>query len=249
MKRLDQKVAVVTGGSRGIGKGIVEALATEGAQVWAVARNEENLAALKKEVDGVQTLAIDITEPGAAAHVFAAVKPDILVLNAGAQPHMAPVQEQTWEQFELAWNTDVKAAFHFGKAVLLTPLSSGSQVIIMSSGAAIAGSFMSGGYAGAKRMLWFLSEYLQKESATLNLDIRFMALLPKQIIGTTEIGSKAAASYADRMGMTKEKFLEGFGTPLTPAGVGNGVVSLLLDEEYQEGLGFAVTGTGIEKLN
>ena len=249
MKRLHQKVAVVTGGSRGLGKGIVNVLAAEGAQVWAVARNEENLAKLKTEIGAVQTLAIDISQPHAASRVFEAVRPDILVLNAGAEPHMAPVQEQTWEQFELNWATDVKSTFNFGKAALLSPLSPGSQVVTISSGAAIGGSFMSGGYAGAKRMQWFLSEYLQKESEAAHLDVRFTALLPKQIVGTTELEHKASTDYAARQGITKEKFLERFGTPLTPDAVRRGVVSILLDEPYREGIGFAITGAGIEKLN
>ncbi len=98
-------------------------------------------------------------------------------------------------------------------------------------------------------MQWFLSEYLQKESETLKLDIRFTALLPKQIIGTTELGHQASTGYAARQGITKEKFLERFGVPLTPDAVGSGLVSLLLDEAYKEGIGFAITGTGIEKLN
>ena len=131
----------------------------------------------------------------------------------------------------------------------MAPLSPGSQVVTISSGAAIGGSFMSGGYAGAKRMQWFLSEYLQKESEALRLDIRFTAFLPKQIIGTTELGHQASTGYATRQGITKEKFLERFGTPLTPDVVGSGVVSLLLDEAYKEGIGFAITGDGIEKLN
>lgn len=249
MKRLEGKVAVVTGGSQGLGRGIVSVLVAEGAKVWAVARNKEKLSALKKEMDGVETISRDITESDAASQILNEVKPDILVLNAGASPHMAPVQEQTWDQFGIAWNTDVKATFHFGKEALLKPLSSGSQVITISSGAAIGGSFMSGGYAGAKRMQWFLSGYFQQESNGSNLGIRFMALLPKQIIGTTELGHQAASGYAARQGITKEKFLERFGTPLTPVGVGHGVVSLLVDEAYQEGTGFAITGNGIEKLN
>ena len=69
----------------------MSALAAEGAQVWAVARNADNLAKLRTEIGGVQTLEIDISEPDAAARVFEAAKPDILVLNAGASPHMAPI--------------------------------------------------------------------------------------------------------------------------------------------------------------
>ncbi len=247
--RLDQKVAVVLGGSRGLGRGIVAALTAEGAQVWAVARNEADLQKLRKDVSSVQTLAVDVSEADAASRVFEAVRPDILVLNAGAVPHLAPVQEQTWEQFGLNWNTDVKAAFHFGKAALLTPLPRGSKVVTMSSGAALGGSLMSGGYAGAKRMQWFLSDYLQQEAEALDLDIRFMALLPQQIIGTTELGHHASSGYAARLGITKEKFLERFGTPLTAESVGAGVVSLLLDDAHREGVGFAITGTGIEKLS
>ena len=249
MAQLQGKVAVVTGGGRGLGKGIVKSLAAEGAEVWAVARTQDSLAQLKDEISGVQTLALDVSEPDAATRVFAAAQPDILVLNAGAAHHMAPLHEQTWEQFGLSWNTDVKAAFHFGKAALLAPLAPGSQVITVSSGAAIGGSPISGGYAGAKRMQWFLSEYCQTEATRLNLGIRFMALLPKQIIGSTELGHLASSGYAARMGTTKEAFLERFGTPLTPDGVGAGVVALLADEAYKEGLGFGITGNGLEKLN
>ena len=249
MTQLQGKVAIVTGGSRGLGKGIVKSLAAAGAEVWAVARNPDSLAQLQGEIEGVQTLALDISEPDAATRVFEAAQPDIVVLNAGAAHHMAPLQEQTWEQFGASWNTDVKAAFHFGKAALLAPLASGSQVIVVSSGAAIGGSPLSGGYAGAKRMQWFLTEYCQTESDRLNLGIRFTALLPKQIIGSTELGHLASSGYAARLGITKEAFLERFGAPLTPDGVGAGVLALLTDEAYKEGLGFGITGSGLEKLN
>ena len=249
MKRLAGKIAVVTGGTRGLGKGIVKALASEGAQVWAIARKEQGLEALKKEVPGVQAMAMDVAESDTASQVLQTVKPDILVLNAGAQPQMGPVYEQDWEQFSRNWHTDVKATFEFGKAAMLMPLSPGSQVIIMSSGAAIAGSIASGGYAGAKRMQWFLAEYFLKEAKALNLGIRFMALLPKQIIGNTELGHHASSGYAARLGISKAQFLERFGTPLTPDKVGDGVVSLLLDDAYRDGLGFAITGENMEKLN
>ena len=249
MSRLVGKVAVVTGGSRGLGRGVVKALASEGAQVWAVARNEENLAALQKDVDGVRTLAIDVTEADAAAGVFAAAKPDVLVLSAGATPHMAPVHEQTWEQFGLNWETDVKSTFHFGKEALQSPMRPGSQVVILSSGAALSGSVASGGYAGAKRTQWFLSEYFQRESDALRLGIRFVAVLPKQIFGATELGHQASSGYARRLGISKEEFLQRFEPALTPDGFGDGVVSILLDEAHEEGLGFGINGSGIEKLN
>jgi NAD(P)-dependent dehydrogenase (short-subunit alcohol dehydrogenase family) len=124
-----------------------------------------------------------------------------------------------------------------------------SVVVIVSSGAAIGGSPLSGGYAGAKRMQWFLAEYLQQESNILNLSIRFVALLPKQIIGATELGQAAASAYAAQQGISTQAFLERFGPPLTPKEVGHGVVALLTDKAYRDGLAFGLTSQGLAALN
>lgn len=248
MQSMKDKKVVVTGGSKGLGKGVVQALAAQGAAVWAVARDAERLKELTWEQPDLHTIALDIRRDDAAETVLAQVKPDILILCGGATPRMAPVQEQNWDEFSAVWNTDVKASFEFGKAALNAPLDPGSEVIIVSSGAAISGSYMSGGYAGAKRMQWMLADYLQKESDALERGIRFRALLPKQIVGETELGHQAATGYADRQGITKEQFLQRFGTPLTPAGFGDGVSSLILDEAYRDGIGFTITGEGLEAL-
>src|SRR5215213_7195563 len=147
MRYLDGKVAVVVGGSRGIGQAIVRALAAEGAAVWALARDAERLDQLKRENDGVQTLAADVTDPQTATETLRATRPDILVLSAGATPLMAPVHQQSWEQFSRTWETDVHMTFSFGQQAMLLPLAPGSVVVIISSGAAIGGSALSGGYA------------------------------------------------------------------------------------------------------
>lgn len=248
MQTLKGKSVVVTGGSRGLGKGVVATMIGQGADVWAVARDADRLKELTWEHPSVRTIALDIAKDRAAETVLDQVKPDVLILCGGATPRMAPVQEQSWDEFSRVWNTDVKASFEFGKAALTTPMAPGSEVVIVSSGAAISGSFMSGGYAGAKRMQWMLADYLQKESDALGRDIRFRALLPKQIVGETALGHEAARGYANRQGITKEKFLERFGTPLTPDGFGNGVSSLILDEAYRSGIGFTITGDGLEAI-
>jgi NAD(P)-dependent dehydrogenase (short-subunit alcohol dehydrogenase family) len=246
MSPLKNKVALVTGGSRGIGRGIVEALAAEGVKVWAMGRNTESLDLLKRDVKDVQTLTADVTDPQTAAQSLREICPDILVLNAGAIPTMAPIHEQSWEQFNGVWETDVKSTFFFGKQALLRPLAPGSVVVIVSSGAAVGGSVLSGSYAGAKRTQWFLAQYLQQESNNLNLGIRFMALVPRQILGMTELGHAAATNYAAAAGMSKEAYLERMGpSPLTPQIVGQGVVSLLTDEAYKEGLAFGVNSQGL----
>jgi NAD(P)-dependent dehydrogenase (short-subunit alcohol dehydrogenase family) len=245
---LKNKTALVTGGSQGLGRGIVEALSAEGAKVWTIARNAERLDLLKREVKGVQTLAADVADPQVAPQTLREIRPDILVLNAGARPANVPVHEQSWEQFSRAWETDVKSTFFFGKEALLMPMSPGSVVVIMSSGAAIMGSSLSGGYAGAKRTQWFLAQYLQEESNRLNLGIRFIALVPRQIIGATELGHLAASAYAARQGITEQAYLERFGVPLTPEKIGHGVVALLTDSAYQDGIAFSLTGQGLEAL-
>jgi NAD(P)-dependent dehydrogenase (short-subunit alcohol dehydrogenase family) len=76
------------------------------------------------------------------------------------------IDEQTWEDFSATWNTDVKAGLVGIQAALKTPMKPGGRVLIMSSGAAMALSVpfiapeslrLSGGYTGAKRMLWFMA--------------------------------------------------------------------------------------------
>ena len=84
---LKDKSAVVTGGSRGLGLGLVEALVAEGAKVTVVARGAEALEAVKVRL-GVATISADVTDRAAANRILADIKPDILVLNAGVAPRM-----------------------------------------------------------------------------------------------------------------------------------------------------------------
>ena len=82
---LKDKTIVVTGGSRGLGLGLVEALVDQGAKVTVVARDQAALAAVKQRL-GVAMIPADVTDEGAAQRILADVRPDILVLNAGATP-------------------------------------------------------------------------------------------------------------------------------------------------------------------
>jgi NAD(P)-dependent dehydrogenase (short-subunit alcohol dehydrogenase family) len=249
MKTLEGKVAVVTGGSRGIGLGIVEALAARGARVTVVARNAERLADIGGRLK-VDTRSGDVTDETFARSTLADLRPDVLVLNAGAPPTQGALHEIGWDAFEKIWNADVKGGFFWTKAALTLPLAKGSRVIIGSSGAAVRGSPMSGGYAGAKRMLWLMAHYANVSAAELGLGMHFQALLPMQMIGGTGVGDVGANAYAKRKGVTVEQFLASFGKPMTARDVGEHVATILTDDRYEKGVAFAVKGdTGITSLD
>ena len=84
---LKDKSAVVTGGSRGLGLGLVEALVAHGARVTVVARGAEALDSVRARL-GVATISADVTDRTAAHRILAELGPDILALNAGATPPM-----------------------------------------------------------------------------------------------------------------------------------------------------------------
>ena len=191
MQTLKHQNALIVGGSRGLGLGVVEALAARDANVTVIARDAARLTDLKARL-GVSVIVGDATDPALADSAIREVSPLVLVLNAGATPVMSPLHKQTWESFSRNWETDVKATFHWIQAALNVPLPRGSRVLISSSGAAIAGSPLSGSYAGAKRMIWLMANYANGVASDLDLGIRFQALLVGQIVGSTELGRAAA---------------------------------------------------------
>jgi NAD(P)-dependent dehydrogenase (short-subunit alcohol dehydrogenase family) len=99
---LKDKNVVVTGGSRGLGLGLVEALVARGAKVTVVARGAEALDSLRGRL-GVATISADVTDETAAHRILAEVRPDILVLNAGATPPMGPLDQLSWTDFTAPW--------------------------------------------------------------------------------------------------------------------------------------------------
>ena len=159
--------ALVIGAGSGVGQATAGALTAAGARVLAAGRER------------------DATDPAQVAALVAEAEPDLVVVAAGTRPRMASIEEQTWESFSAPWNVDVRIAFEVGRAALARPLRPGSTVLIMSSGAGLDGSPLSGGYAGAKRTQMFLARYLQRESDARGLGIRFVALAPRQFIAGT----------------------------------------------------------------
>src|SRR6266850_3735597 len=239
---------VVTGGSRGLGLGLVEALVAHGAHVTVVARDADALGIVRARL-GVATISADVTDETAAHRILAEVHPDILVLNAGAKPPMGRFDQVSWADFTAVWETDVKAGLYWLQAALNLPLKPGSRVLVGSSGAAVNGSPMSGGYAGAKHMLWFMARYANGVSEQKSLGIRFQAIVPLQIIGGTGVGDEASSAYARAMGIERGAFLARFGAPMPPRQFGDHLVAVLDDPQYATGVAFGLKGdTGITIL-
>lgn len=244
----DQRV-IVTGGNRGLGLGLVESLVERGAKVTVLARDPVSLAELRQRLP-VDTIAGDITDQALATRLLRELRPGVVVLNAGAPAPLAPIHEQTWEDFSAVWNTDVKAGLQWIQAALRLPLPRGSRILIGSSGAAVNGSPLSGGYAGAKRMLWLMGHYANGVSDRLDLGIRFQVLVPLQMVGETARGHEAAQAYARQRGVPVETFLAGFGKPLPPRRFGEHVVSILTEPGYAAGTAFGLKGdSGITSLD
>jgi NAD(P)-dependent dehydrogenase (short-subunit alcohol dehydrogenase family) len=245
---LKDKTVVVTGGSRGLGLGLVEALVAEGAAVSVVARDAAALDAVAARL-GVATIAADVTDEAAAHRILRDVRPQILVLNAGAAPPMGRLDELSWADFSAPWEIDVRAGFHWLQAALRLPLAPGARVLVGSSGAAQQGSPLSGGYAGAKRMLWFMARYADGVARQRGLGIRFQAVAPLQIVGGTGVGDRAAGAYARSMGLQPEAYLARFGAPLRPRQFGDWLAAILDDPKYEAALAFGLKGdTGITIL-
>lgn len=246
---LHGKNVVVIGGSRGLGRTIVAATHAQGAQVLAVARQAEPLAKLADAFPGVRVLALDGTSESAPAQVFATLSPDILVICGGAIPHTAPLGEQSWEQFSRNWQSDVKMSFLFSRAALTTALPAGATIILISSGAAIGGSPLSGGYSGSKRTQMFIAHYAQQETERLHLDLRFLALVPRGLMPETDLGQAAVEAYASSAGLSVTDFIKRRGSSQTPEDVANAVVEFASHPRSREGNVFLVSGKGIEALS
>jgi NAD(P)-dependent dehydrogenase (short-subunit alcohol dehydrogenase family) len=241
MQNLKNHRAIVTGGSGGLGLGVVESLVARGAKVMVVARDAQRLAEVENRLGVVGALG-DVADRALATALLQEFRPTVLVLNAGAKPAMGRLHEQSWEGFSAAWNCDVKAGFHWIQEAIRLPLGRGSRVLVSSSGAAIAGSPLSGGYAGAKRMLWIMAAYANGVAVELGLGIRFQALVPQQMTAAGGVGRTGAEAYARRKGVTPEQLLAGFGKPLSAHDFGEHVVSILTEPQYEETPAFGIKG-------
>jgi short-subunit dehydrogenase len=226
----ETQTAVVAGGTGALGSGITEALRRRNMKVLTLARSAADIIG-------------DFADESTAARVLGEIQPDLVVLSAGATPVLQPLQVHTWETFSQNWEVDAKAAFVWLRNALLFPMKRGSHVVVVSSGAAIQGSVLSGGYAGVKRTQWFIANYAAIEAERAKLGIYIHCLLP--MLSPNGIGQAAIAAYAARAGLAADEFAKRFDPPLTPAIMGQAVIDLHEHPSKWHQVAYQIDGRGL----
>jgi NAD(P)-dependent dehydrogenase (short-subunit alcohol dehydrogenase family) len=247
MSDLSDRTTIVVGASRGLGRAIATALAEAGAPVVAVSRTA---ATFPEPANGSGTIRPEMADAGdgrVARDLIDRYEPGVVVLVAGASPHMVPLQDQTWETFSVNWEADVRVAFHWLREALLKPLRPSSRVVVFSSGAALNGSPLSGGYAGAKATQRFMTGYAQDEATRAGLGITFTAVLPR-FAPQTGVGAPAVKAYAARAGEPLDEYLRQMGPLVTPEIAGTALVELVQADAATVAPGYLLTGTGLQEL-
>lgn len=170
---LDGKVAIVTGGSRGIGRSICVGLAEAGADVAIAARKPEDLeeAAAEVRATGRKAIAVptnvrklDELRTLVDRTVAELGRLDVLVNNAGTNPVFGPVQDIDERAFDALMNTNVKAV-HFLSAFAREAMlkhGDGGSIINVSSLGGLQASDVIGGYSVSKSALNMLSQVCAK---------------------------------------------------------------------------------------
>jgi 3-oxoacyl-[acyl-carrier protein] reductase len=218
---LDGQVAVVTGGNRGIGRGIVEALAREGARVALTARERARAEQAAREVGaGALGLACDVRDPVQVARMFQEVERaaggvDVLVNNAGIGL-FAPVADMRPEDWDAVIGTNLSGVFYCCHEAIPRMRKRGGGYIFNISSLAGKNPVLHGAaYNASKFGLNGFSEALLME---VRYDgIRVSYLMPGSV--ATEFG----ADTPERAARTSSKS----GWALTPADVGEVVLDLL----------------------
>ncbi len=187
--RLAGRVAVVTGGSRGIGRGIAEAFAREGATVVIASRKAEELEATARELSGaggkVLARALHVGRLDAIGPWWDAVSaevglPDILVNNAGTNPHFGPMLTADWGAFDKTFEVNLKGPFEMTRQLALRRIERGGgapcSIVSVSSILGAAAAPFQGVYGMTKAALISMTRTLAVELGETG--IRLNAIAP-----------------------------------------------------------------------
>ena len=175
MKKLEGKVAVITGGTTGIGQAAARLFHAEGARVFITGRSDKTLAEAKKqlpaEIVAIKSDASRLEDIDALAEALKskAGHIDVLFINAGIAKFM-PVEAITPEIFDEMFNINFRGAF-FTVQKLLPLLGKGSSVVLTTSIAADLGMATSSVYGATKAALSSLARTLSNELASRGIRV------------------------------------------------------------------------------
>lgn len=160
----DQKIAVVSGASSGIGAATARRLAAAGFHVHALARRTDRIEALAKEIGGT-AVTCDVTDDYAVAQYAATVdRVDLLVNNAGGAIGADPISGASVADWQAMYDVNVLGTLRLTKALLPALIASGAgTVVTVSSTAGLIVYEGGGGYAAAKHAQTALVETLRLE--------------------------------------------------------------------------------------
>jgi NAD(P)-dependent dehydrogenase (short-subunit alcohol dehydrogenase family) len=214
---LNNKVALITGSGRGIGRAIAKLFAAEGAGVFLCARSESELAQSASEITaangktaylaGNLEREVDCSRlVDAARQKFGPV--DILVNNAGHYGPVVPVEEYPLEEFDKVLAVHLRAAFILSKLVLPEMYARKSGVILNISSLSAKSAFGWGSaYAAAKAGLLGLTRVVAAEAARQG--VRVNALCPGPVTETV-MSKELGTTLAKKLGVSPEEQLKGF---------------------------------------
>jgi len=203
---LADTVAVVTGGSRGIGRGIAEALAADGAKVAIVARGEAGAreAAAALPGDGHAGFSCDVSDGEAVQATVAAIEEQlgpigILINNAGITRDniLLRLKEEDWDQ---VISINLKGAFNFTRAVTRGMMKRRDGAIVnVSSVVGLMGNAGQANYAASKAGLHGLTKSVARELASRG--VRCNAIAPGYIRTdmTAELSEDQTSALADQI--------------------------------------------------
>lgn len=181
---LQGKVAVVTGGSRGIGRAVASALAREGAAVALCARDPDPLKKVAAELEafGAQVLAVkaDVAQAVEVDHLMEACVErfgslSILVNNAGITRDNLLIRMRD-DEWEAVLSGNLKGAFHCTRAALRPMLKQrGGRIINLTSVIGVMGNPGQANYAAAKAGIIGLTKATAKEVASRGITVNAVA--------------------------------------------------------------------------
>ncbi len=182
--RLEGKVCIVTGGARGIGKGVVEIFLREGARrVWALDLNESDLSALGKSSPAATGVSVDVTSSSAVNAVVERIKNesgavDVLVNNAGITRD-AMIQKMTDQDWDAVVNVNLKGVFVMTRAVAPLMMEAGRGAIIsISSIVGLDGNIGQSNYAATKGGVVAMTKGWAREFTRKGARVRVNAVSP-----------------------------------------------------------------------